>query len=187
MARGSILDVAAGASSFTAEANRGEFQVCAADPLYCLDSKTIYVYGKKEIKESTEKLSKIARTFKWDYYGTLEKHRQNRERSLELFIQSYSEDSKKQHYVEGKLPRLPFANNRFSLVLNSHFLFLYHQQFDFEFDLKALRELIRVCRPGGEVRIYPIIVLNRDPTHMDQLKAARKKVIRCGRIHRMTF
>lgn len=55
------------------------------------------------------------------------------------------------------LPVLPFEQDSFDLVLCSHFLFLYEEQFDYAFHLKAVRELLRVAKPGGEVKIYPLL------------------------------
>jgi len=52
----------------------------------------------------------------------------------------------------------------------SHFLFLYEGQFDRQFHLDALRELLRVCRRDGEIRIYPVFTLRweRYP-HLEEL------------------
>ncbi|MNI76941.1 hypothetical protein D3C73_1332000 [compost metagenome] len=57
------------------------------------------------------------------------------------------------------LPKLPFADGSFSHVICSHFLFLYAEQFTYEFHLEALVELARVCKPGGSVRVYPLLDL----------------------------
>jgi len=160
MEKGPILDVGAGASSFTAEANQKGLSAVAVDPLYAMDPQAIYAKGKQEIVESTEKLSGLASAFHWDYYGSLDNHQKNREDSLERFIRAYIADEAKQTYIPGVLPRLPFADAQFSLVFGSHFLFLYHQQFDEAFHLRALTELVRVCRPGGQVRLYPTVGLD---------------------------
>ncbi|MOA38835.1 hypothetical protein D3C78_1605600 [compost metagenome] len=57
------------------------------------------------------------------------------------------------------LPELPFSNESFGLVLCSHFLFLYGEQFDGTFHRQAINELLRVCRKGGQVLIYPLKTL----------------------------
>jgi ubiquinone/menaquinone biosynthesis C-methylase UbiE len=76
-------------------------------------------------------------------------------------------------YVDGSLPLLPFEDHAFSLVLCSHFLFLYAEQFGFEFHKQSLLELMRVCKPGGEVRVYPLYSLGWKPyERMDELLAA---------------
>jgi SAM-dependent methyltransferase len=184
MGRGPILDVAAGASSFVAEANARGYDAVAADPLFGLDGQTIYAKGKREIEESTRKLAGIAHTFHWEYYGSLERHRQGRECSLEKFAQSFLDDGQRQSYVPAELPRLPFADGQFALVLCSHFLFLYHQQFDFSFHQQAVTELVRVCRPGGEVRLYPLVGINREPyPHLSELlDALRAEGVRAEQV-----
>ncbi|SCW59357.1 Methyltransferase domain-containing protein [Paenibacillus tianmuensis] len=118
MEAGPILDVAAGASSFVAEAAARGLAAKAADPMYELSAEGIYRHGMTEIEVSTGKLT--------------------------------------------KLPHLPYEDESFGLVLCSHFLFLYHEQFDYDFHTRALRELLRVCRAGGEVRVYPVITLQWD-------------------------
>ncbi|NRR20153.1 class I SAM-dependent methyltransferase [Brevibacillus sp. MS2.2] len=164
LTKGPILDVGAGASSFTVEACQQGREVIAVDPLYEMKPEEIDTKGKREIEESTQKLAGIAHTLLWEYYGSLGQHQQNRERSLKKFIAAYRADEGiGKRYVSGLLPELPFANDQFSLVLGSHFLFLYHQQFDEQFHLDAINELLRVCQPGGQIRLYPLIGLDRKP------------------------
>lgn len=54
-----------------------------------------------------------------------------------------------------QLPRLPFPDGQFDLVLSSHFLFTYADRLDLEFHGAALRELHRVAR--REVRVFPLL------------------------------
>lgn len=156
---GPILDVAAGASSFVAEASRRGYPASAADPLYAMTKDEIAEHGSREIHVSTEKLGKLKHLFDWSYYGDLGRHRANREASLERFSKDFSARKEEGRYVSAMLPHLPYADGSFALVLCSHFLFLYQEQFDYEFHLRAVKELYRVCRPGGEVRIYPVYSL----------------------------
>lgn len=158
-----ILDVAAGASSFIAEAHQRGLEAVAVDPLYSGQPESIHRHGTEEIASVTEKLSKLAHVYDWDYYGSVQQHEQIRLRSLGVFYDDYKLDIGHLRYVAGKLPDLPFADDTFSLVLCSHFLFLYDEQFDFQFHLDALRELVRVCKPGGEVLVYPLATFKREP------------------------
>lgn len=189
--KGAILDVAAGASSFVQEVKRKGYPAIAVDPLYQLSSEKIREHGKQEIEESTNKIDKVKDLFHWEYYGTLQKHYENRLDSLQLFALDYERIQKegnvqsgkcslpnedyfvdihcgllslsqsyplfKVSYVAAALPTLPFQQNMFSLILCSHFLFLYHEQFTYSFHLQALKEMIRICAPGGEIRIFPIV------------------------------
>jgi SAM-dependent methyltransferase len=166
----SVLDAAAGASSFVAEARRSGCFAKAADPLYRFTPEQIQARGAKEIEASSAKLAQLTHLYRWDYYGSLEQHRQGRERSLKLFLEDYRLDIDKNAYVPAALPELPFADGTFDIVLCSHFLFLYEEQFDYAFHRRAVEELLRVCRKGGEVRLYPLVNFKTQPyTHMSQL------------------
>jgi hypothetical protein len=170
LAKGAILDVAAGASSFTAEANALGYKAVAADPLYTLGPEQIQSHGLQEIQQSTEKIAKVADRFIWDYYGSLDNHRMNRERSLKIFTADYERFAQSDRYLYGKLPELPFSDDSFSLVLCSHFLFLYAEQFGYDFHKRAVNELIRVCGKGGEVQIYPLLSLQwKSYEHLERL------------------
>jgi len=157
-----VLDVAAGASSFTADAATLGLGAVAVDPRYGLPREELFAEARTEIAVSTAKLDKLKDLFDFSHYGSLERHRAGREASLERFIADFTTDgdSGGGRYVAGELPNLPFGDDRFDLVLCSHFLFLYGEHFDETFHERSLFELIRVCRPGGEVRIYPLVTLS---------------------------
>lgn len=161
--RGTVLDVAAGASSFAVEAGRRGIDVLCADPRYALSPEQIGAEGLAEIGTSSEKLARLAHRFDWSYYGDMERHKAGRMRSLGLFMQDYAETSTRGRYRAEHLPELSFPDDMFSMVLCSHFLFLYREQFDDAFHRAALKELLRVCMPGGEVRIYPLQSLRWEP------------------------
>lgn len=154
--RGPILDVAAGASSFTAEASERGHACTAVDPRYALAPDALVAESAEEIAVSTAKLKKLQEVYDWTYYGSIEAHRANREASLERFADHYRRNEEHRSYVSGTLPHLPFAKDSFALVLCSHFLFLYEEQFSVDFHREALLELYRVVKPGGELRVYPI-------------------------------
>jgi SAM-dependent methyltransferase len=154
---GKILDLAAGASSFIAKANMKGYDAVAVDPLYILTLEEMKIHGQKEMKAATEKLAKNPHLFVWEDYKNLEHHDQIREKSFQLFLEQYRKDEKKKQYIPGSLPSLPFKDEAFSLVLCNHFLFLYQEQFDYQFHLEAIQEMIRVTKKGGTIRIYPLV------------------------------
>lgn len=160
---GAALDVAAGGSSFTAEANARGYSAFAVDPRYGAGIEEWIREAVQEIGTSTAKLAEIKESFDWSYYGSLESHRAGREASIERFAAHVQDSAETDSYVYGMLPELPFSDDQFSLVLCSHFMFLYANQFGTEFHIKAILELIRICRPGGQIRIYPLISLNWEP------------------------
>lgn len=177
--RGPVLDVAAGASSFAAEAERLGVEVTAADPLYSMAPVLIREKGLAEIETSTGKLAALKHRFDWSYYGSIDEHRAGRERSLERFYEHFSRTPDR--YAPAYLPHLPFADGEFSLVLCSHFLFLYQEQFDAAFHDAALLELMRVCRQDGEARVYPLLSLRweRYPQLEELMQALERRGIEC--------
>jgi len=156
---GDILDVAAGGSSFTAEARERGFSAYAVDPRYAGGAEAWIAEAAEEIEVSTAKLAKLADSFDWSYYGSIDNHRRGREASLRMFREHAISSEGAPCYHSGKLPSLSYENGRFSLVLCSHFLFLYGSHFGESFHRDAVRELMRITKPGGEVRIYPLITL----------------------------
>jgi hypothetical protein len=165
-----ILDIAAGASSFTAAVKSKGIAAFAVDPLYRKSIAEMAEHGRNEITLSTEKLAKLTETYDWSYYGNIERHRENRFSSLKVFMEDYAKADAKDTYYPAALPELPFATNSFSLVLCSHFLFLYQEQFDYTFHLNAIMEMYRVCQIGGHIRIYPVYDLKGMPySYLEQL------------------
>ncbi|WP_235948694.1 class I SAM-dependent methyltransferase [Paenibacillus glycinis] len=161
---GRILDIAGGASSFTAEAVARGLDACAVDPRYALEHEALIREAGEEIEASTAKLDKLRDKFDFSYYGSLERHRANREASLRRFAGHYGDPAERQRrYAAGSLPRLPFEDGRFDTVLCSHFLFLYEEQFDYGFHRDAVLEMMRVCKTGGTLRIYPVMSLGWTP------------------------
>lgn len=154
--RGPVLDAAGGASSFAAEARARGIRAAAADPRYALSPAELYEQSVEEIAASTAKIEKLKEAFDWTFYGSVEAHRANRERSLEAFRANYDGPEGRSTYRAAALPALPFDDESFALVLCSHFLFLYEEQFSYDFHRAAVKELYRLVAPGGELRIYPL-------------------------------
>ncbi|BBH21452.1 hypothetical protein Back11_27970 [Paenibacillus baekrokdamisoli] len=171
LTEGQILDIAAGGSSFTADAFHKGYEAFAVDPRYALEPEQLIADADEEIEVSTGKLMKLANQLDLSYYGDMTKHRAGREASLKRFASHYeNKEQRALRYKVGSLPNLPFDNGQFSLVLCSHFLFLYEEQFDYPFHLQAVLEMMRVCKPGGCVRIYPLMSLKWKPySFLDQL------------------
>jgi hypothetical protein len=170
LSHGAVLDIAAGASSFTAEARAIGINAAAADPLYRLSLEEMTGHGLTEIEIAAAKLAKLTGQYNWSYYGNIERHRANRLKSLDLFLHDYAANDTSQVYFPCALPELPFKDDMFSLVLCSHFLFLYQEQFDYGFHLNAVKEMLRICRSRGEIRIYPVYDLKGQPySHLEQL------------------
>ena len=94
-------------------------------------------------------------------YSNIEDLRKSRASSLKQFISDYaakeqvnSPSKKHKRYVKAVLPKLPFSDKSFDLVLSSNFLFYYHNMFDYDFHHDSILEMLRVT--SKEVRIFPV-------------------------------
>ncbi|KRE48235.1 methyltransferase domain-containing protein [Paenibacillus sp. Soil724D2] len=152
-----VLDVAGGASSFTAETRQLGILSEAVDPLYEKSAEAIAEHGLQEIEIVAAKMEKLVDVYDWTYYGSVDKHKAGRVKGLKQFLNDFSSKDAASRYHAACLPSLPLAEASFDLVLCSHFLFLYEEQFDYAFHRAAVKELLRVCKLGGELRIYPLL------------------------------
>ncbi len=159
--QGRILDCPAGAASFTAEAALSGLDVVACDVLYGLPPEELVWKGEKDIKLIYDKVGEVSHLYVWDYYKDRDDLITMRKKALALFADDIASDGSARRYVQASLPRLPFADETFSLVLSGHFLFLYGDMLDLEFHKASLMELMRVS--SGEVRIFPVSQLDTKP------------------------
>jgi hypothetical protein len=148
------LDCPSGASSFVAEAhNKHGINIVGCDLLFDKDPKILQEQGDQDIEYVVERVSISPNLYKWDFYSSVEELRNFRKLALNQFISDYKLGTERR-YVKAELPKLPFEDRSFDLVLSGHFLFTYAHKFGFPFILSSIKELVRVC--SGEVRIYPL-------------------------------
>jgi hypothetical protein len=150
---GTVLDCPGGGSGFTARARAAGVAALAADPVYARRPELAGQLAVAETERGSAHTAAGADRDVWDFYGDLAGHAAIRRASAELFAADIAACPSR--YVPAALPALPFADERFDLVLSSHFLFTYADRLDAEFHVAALRELYRVAR--GEVRIFPLL------------------------------
>lgn len=153
-----VLDVAAGPASFAAEAAARGVEATAVDPVYGARAETLAVLARADharvaaqMRAKPGLLRPGPRSF-----PDLETAIATRRAAADRFLADYESGFVVGRYVGAALPRLPFADGAFDLVLCAHLLFLHAGLFDFGFHLAACRELVRVTRPGGEARLHPL-------------------------------
>lgn len=172
-----ILDCPSGASSFVAEANLLGANATGCDPLYNNSYINLLKRGSEDIQHVIEKVKISSILYNWDFYKSIEGLRQFRKQALMGFIADYSKEcsAHRRQYVNAALPKLPFEDKSFDLVLSGHFLFTYANKFNVEFHLSSILEMIRVTRK--EVRIYPLQrgMLSRPYIQLDELLLSLKK------------
>ncbi len=169
---GGILDCPAGASSFTAEAVNIGYDVTAADILYGIPADKLIDKACKDTAYALEQFYKVRDGYDWSFYKTPELHATERMKALVNFSKDFPAGFKNSRYVPARLPRLPFADDSFKLILSSHFLFLYGDRLGFNFHMDCIREFTRVA---PEVRIYPVMGLDgKEYPDMEKLVSALK-------------
>jgi hypothetical protein len=151
--RQSILDCPGGAASFCAEARGRGLDVTAVDPVYATDLDWLSEHGVAEAIRGNRHTATSLDAYVWTFFTDIEEHRERRVHAATAFGRHVR--SAPSSYVAGALPRLPFRDGAFDLVLSSHLLFLYADRLDDRFHHDAVSELIRVAR--HEVRIFPVV------------------------------
>lgn len=156
-----ILDCPAGPNSFVAGADERGADVTGVDAMFDRPPGELAARCRADVADVEPQLREKRELFAWDFYGGVEKRMEYLRRAAETFLADYPEGRTDGRYVHAELPRLPFAENSFSLVLSAHFLFLYGDRLDFDFHVRALRELLRVA--SGELRVFPVVGLDAEP------------------------
>jgi hypothetical protein len=149
----SVLDCCAGGASFTAEAVERGVDAIAVDPAYELPAAELVDTVRRSLPATAGIVDEHAGSFVWNWYGSPERKDELRIEAADRFLQDVS--IAPERYVPGSLPKLPFGDGRFDLVLCSHLLFTWADKYDRDWHLASLRELVRVSR--SEVRIFPLV------------------------------
>lgn len=161
-----ILDCPAGPASFAAEAGKRGATVFAGDIYYAEPVHHLEARCQADIEHVTRQHRKRPDQFSWSFYGDIDTRRDYLEAAAETFLDDFRSREAAGRYLPLALPWIPFPDDRFSLVLSAHFLFLYHDRLDYEFHRDAIDELLRVAK--NEIRIFPIVGL--DSTVSEHLK-----------------
>jgi len=171
-----ILDVAAGPSSFTAEACCGGLAVTAVDPMYGQPVETLQTHVRLDYARMLEQMRRQASLFRPGRFASPEAAEQDRRRAAERFLADYEFGFIHGRYVGAALPQLPFPDRHFDLVLCAHLLFLYARLFSLDWHVAACVELVRVC--SGAVMIHPLCGANGQ--RYPQLDELLDRLLRAG-------
>ncbi len=155
---GLILGCGDGPASFNAEATALGHRVISCDPTYEYlgteferGVEACYDVVVSQVKENIDK-------YNWSYFRDPDHLGQYRLAAMRKFLADFDLGKQAGRYVTASLPELPFEDGQFSLALVSHLLFLYSSQFDCDFHVAAVEELLRVA---CEIRMFPLVDLNR--------------------------
>ncbi len=160
-----VLDCGGGPSSFAAEWGQTGRFVVAVDPIYRFSGRDLKAGFEPTAARMLAGTRKARDRFLWDHYRSPEAVLGLRRAVFTAFLRDFRSLTGKGRYVSGSLPELPFRSNSFDLLLCSHLLFLYTEEFDEETHLSFLREMLRV---GREVRVFPLFDMAGEPSrHLD--------------------
>ncbi len=155
-----VLDVASGPSSFTAEACARRINAVAVDPLYGCKPEALATHVQLDYAAAFAQMRATPQRLK--SFPSLEAAELDRRTAAQRFLADYEAHFIHNRYVGASLPRLPFFDGTFDLVLCAHLLFTSAKHLDFDWHLAACRELVRVA--AEEVRIYPVSGANGKPS-----------------------
>ena len=171
-----VLDVAAGPSSFAAEACRRGVDAVAVDPLYGCTPHALATHVQLDYAKMFAQMRAKPGLFRLRWFRSLDAAETDRRAAAQRFLNDYDAHFVHGRYVGGSLPRLPFLDEAFDLVLCAHLLFVYARRFDFTWHLAACAELARVS--AGEVRIHP--VCGADGRPYPELSRLRRELLAQG-------
>ena len=156
-----ILGCGDGPASFNAELTSLGGDVVSIDPLYAISGKRI----ERRVEEVYEVvMAQVRRNmddFVWTHVPSIEELGRRRLWAMRRFLSDYPVGMDEGRYLDASLPVLPFADSVFDLALSSHFLFLYTAEFDLDFHLNALREMLRTA---DEIRVFPLLQVGGAPS-----------------------
>ena len=152
-----------GPASFNFEAHCLGYDITSYDP--------IYQFTKNELEKRIEdvravvmkQMSENRENYIWTKIHSLEELEQIRMEAMKLFLNDFETGLSEKRYRYHELPEcVPVENNYYDIGLSSHFLLMY-TQLGYDFHIKAINEMMRVCK---EVRIFPVVDLDASQTDM---------------------
>lgn len=150
---GRVLDCSAGAAGFVAGAAARGCRALALDPAYSLTRGDIADAARADLERGAGIVDTFPDRFVWDWYGTRERRDAMRRQAVVRFLADITTNPGR--YVAAALPRLPFRDRSFDVVVCSHLLFTWADTLGLDWHHAAVRELARV---GREVRVFPTVM-----------------------------
>lgn len=154
-----------GPASFNSEMTKLENNVTSFDPIYQFTKEQL-INRIEETKDIVMKQTKENKeNFCWNTIKDLDELESIRLVAMNKFIEDFEEGKTEKRYIPHELPnKTVFSNKHFNIGLSSHFLLLY-TQLGLEFHIKAIDEMLRICK---EIRIFPILDLDAEQSSLLQ-------------------
>ena len=158
-----IADFGGGPSSFNCEADRLGYSVTSFDPIYQFSKEDLEQRIKEVRVTVMQQMRENMDNYVWTNMKSLEELEKIRMSAMQLFLSDYQKGLQEKRYVYHELPeKLPYMDDTFDIGLSSHFLLMY-TSLGFDFHIKAMTEMLRVCK---EIRIFPIVDLDANKTEL---------------------
>ncbi|HVU16981.1 MAG TPA: class I SAM-dependent methyltransferase [Candidatus Didemnitutus sp.] len=167
-----VLEVAAGWSSFAAEACRRGVDAVAVDPTYQNAPHALAEQVKRELER--DEFSGESR----DPFGAGGRvDRLERRAAAQRFLADYETSARRGRYLRGNLPALPFLDGAFDVVICARLFSGRSDAADLAAMVDGCAELVRVTT--GDVRILAGVArLHPDANRLRRLLAERDLLVR---------
>jgi hypothetical protein len=156
-----IVGVGDGPASFNVRMYQRGKPIISVDPIYRYSEVEL----RQRIQETYDDVIAQARQnqdkFVWTKIASIDELAEIRMQAMDEFCRDFESGKQQGRYIDASLPHLPFPDRHFDLVLSAHLLFFYSANRDLAFHLDAVQELLRI---GTEVRIFPIVDVNSNPS-----------------------
>lgn len=160
-----IADFGGGPASFNFEANQVGYSVTSFDPIYQFSKESLEQRIEEVRITVMQQMKENRDNYVWTNIKSLEELERIRMSAMQLFLTDYQKGLQEKRYVHHELPdKLPYMDGTFDIGLSSHFLLMY-TSLGFDFHIKAMTEMLRVCK---EIRLFPIVDLDANKTELIQ-------------------
>lgn len=150
----SIIDCAAGPSSFNVEQYQVGNSVISCDPIYQFTTEQIQNRITQTYPIIIQGLETNYHKFVWQDIKSPEELGKIRISAMNKFLTDFDIGLQQGRYVYELLPNLNFVAQQFDIALCAHLLFTYSEQFSLDFHLQSILEM---CRVAKEVRVFPLL------------------------------
>jgi len=156
-----ILGCGDGPASFNAVLTRRGGRAVSVDPLYAFSPAAIRHRIDRTFATVLRETRNNKDEFIWENIRSVDELGRVRMAAMNDFLADFPQGKSAGRYVPEAMPALSFADASFDLALCSHLLFLYSEQLDLDFHIRAITEL---CRLSPEVRVFPLLQLGTVPS-----------------------
>ena len=152
-----------GPASFNCEATEQGYHVTSFDPIYQFSTEELRARIDAVRPVVMQQMRENMDNYVWTNIKNLAELEDTRMSAMRRFLADYERGRRERRYICHALPeRLPYEDGAFDIGLSSHFLLMY-TMLGYEFHIRAMTEMLRVCR---EIRVFPIVDLDANRSEM---------------------